>query len=110
MCLNASIIKHIFIKSKLKKLKIYTSKIKWVEALGDYINVVTEDDHHMVLSTMKLFQADLPEDKFIRVHKSFIVNIDNILDQKIMDFLYRQRMLRRSNLSLHSLTMGGQMQ
>lgn len=70
---------HIFIKSKLKKLKIYTSKIKWVEALGDYVNVVTEDDHHMVLSTMKLFQADLPEDKFIRVHKSFIVNIDKVV-------------------------------
>jgi two-component system, LytTR family, response regulator len=69
---------HIFIKSNLKKLKIYTSKIKWVEAYGDYIKVITDTDVHMVLTTMKLFETDLPRDRFIRVHKSFIVNIDKI--------------------------------
>jgi two-component system, LytTR family, response regulator len=69
---------HIFIKSNLKKLKIYTSKIKWVEAYGDYIKVITDTDVHMVLTTMKLFETDLPKERFIRVHKSFIVNIDKI--------------------------------
>ncbi len=69
---------HIFIKSNLKKLKIYTSKIKWIEAYGDYVKVVTEDDNHLVLSTMKSFEVDLSKDKFVRVHKSFIVNIDKI--------------------------------
>ena len=69
---------HIFIKSNLKKLKIYTSKIKWIEAYGDYVKIITEDDTHLVLSTMKSFEQDLSKDKFIRVHKSFIVNIDKI--------------------------------
>ena len=69
---------HIFIKSNLKKLKIYTSKIKWIEAFGDYVKVVTEQDSHLVLSTMKAFELDLSKEKFIRVHKSFIINTDKV--------------------------------
>ena len=69
---------HIFIKSNLKKLKVFTSKIKWIEAFGDYVRVVTEDDSNLVLSTMKAFEGDLPRDKFIRVHKSYIINIDKV--------------------------------
>ena len=38
----------IIIKSNLKKLKIYTSKIKWIEAYGDYIKVITDDENHLV--------------------------------------------------------------
>lgn len=68
----------IFIKSNLKKLKIFLSKLKWVEAYGDYIKVITEDDLHLVLTTMKSFENELPKNKFVRVHKSYIVNIDKI--------------------------------
>ncbi|MBE0392302.1 DNA-binding LytR/AlgR family response regulator [Flavobacterium sp. 7E] len=69
---------HIFIKSNLKKLKIFTSKIKWIEAFGDYVRVVTEDDSNLVLSTMKSFEKELPTNKFVRVHKSYIINIDKV--------------------------------
>jgi DNA-binding LytR/AlgR family response regulator len=62
----------------LKKLKIYTSKIKWIEAYGDYVKVVTEDASNLVLSTMKSFENDLSKERFIRVHKSFIINIDKV--------------------------------
>ena len=69
---------YIFIKSNLKKLKVFTSKIKWIEAFGDYVRVVTEDDSNLVLSTMKAFEADLPGNRFVRVHKSYIINIDKV--------------------------------
>jgi len=69
---------YIYIKSNLKKLKVYVTRIKWIEAYGDYIKVVTDDENHLVLSTMKAFENDLPADKFIRVHKSFIVNIHKV--------------------------------
>jgi len=69
----------IIIKSNLKKLKIYTSKIKWVEAFGDYIKVITDEDSHLVLSTMKAFEKELPEGKFARVHKSYIVNLERVV-------------------------------
>ena len=69
---------HIFIKSNLKKLKIFTTKIKWIEAFGDYVKVVTEEDSNLVLSTMKSFENELSKDKFVRVHKSYIINIDKV--------------------------------
>lgn len=69
---------HIFIKSNLKKLKIFTSRIKWIEAYGDYVRVVTEDSSNLVLSTMKAFQNDLDKQKFVRVHKSYIINVDKV--------------------------------
>ena len=69
---------HIFIKSNLKKLKVFTNKIKWIEAYGDYIKVVTEEDSNLVLSTLKSFESELPKDKFVRVHKSFIININKV--------------------------------
>lgn len=68
----------IIIKSNLKKLKVYTSKIKWVEAFSDYIKVITDEDSHLVLSTMKAFEKELPEGKFARVHKSYIVNLERV--------------------------------
>lgn len=68
----------IFIKSNLKKLKLYISRIKWIEAYGDYVKIITDEENHLVLATMKSFEQELPSDKFIRVHKSYIVNVDKI--------------------------------
>ncbi len=68
----------IIIKSNLKKLKIYSTKIKWVEAFGDYIKIFTDDDTHLVLSTMKAFEQELPQGKFVRIHKSYIVNVERV--------------------------------
>ena len=69
---------HIFVKSNLKKRKVYIKDIKWIEALGDYVKLVTEETSLVVLSTMKSFEKELPENKFLRIHKSYIVNLDKI--------------------------------
>lgn len=68
----------IFIKSNLKNFKIFIAKIKWIEAFGDYVKIITEDENHLVLATMKSFENDLPKEKFLRVHKSYIINIDKV--------------------------------
>ena len=69
---------HIFVKSNLKKRKVFLSEIKWVEALGDYIKLVTDDANIVVLSTMKAFEKELPSDRFLRIHKSYIINLDKV--------------------------------
>ena len=76
--LNEDLGESIIIKSNLKKLKIFTNKIKWVEAFGDYIKIMTDEEVHLVLSTMKAFEKELPEDNFVRVHKSYIVNLSRV--------------------------------
>jgi len=69
---------YIFVKSNLKKRKVILNDIKWVEALGDYIKVVTNEGNIVILSTMKSFEKQLPEDKFLRIHKSYIVNLEKV--------------------------------
>ena len=68
----------VIIKSKLKKFKIYVANIRFIEAFGDYVKVVTDNDEHLVLTTMKAFEIYLDNPKLVRVHKSFIVNLDRI--------------------------------
>jgi len=69
---------HIYVNSNLKKVKVIINDIKWIEGLGDYIKLVTEDNTILVLSTMKAFIEKLPQDKFLRIHKSYIVNLNKV--------------------------------
>lgn len=69
---------HIYVNSNLKKVKVVINNIKWIEGLGDYIKLVTDDANILVLSTMKAFIEKLPQDKFLRIHKSYIVNLEKI--------------------------------
>jgi two-component system LytT family response regulator len=69
---------HIFIKSNLKKRKIYIRDIKWIEALGDYVKLITNNKSFVILSTMKAFENELPNGIFLRIHKSYIVNLKKV--------------------------------
>ncbi len=62
----------------LQKKRIYLHLILWIEAMGDYINIVTSEGNFMVLSTMKAFLEQIPRKKFIRIHRSYIVNVTKI--------------------------------
>ncbi len=69
---------HIFIKSNLKKRKVYIKDIKWIEALGDYVKLITNNGSFVILSTMKAFENELPSKKFLRIHKSYIINLKKV--------------------------------
>lgn len=75
---NDSDTQHIFIKSNLKKRKVYTKDIKWIEALGDYVKLITDNGSFVILSTMKAFENELPSNKFLRIHKSYIINLKKV--------------------------------
>ena len=69
---------HIIVKSNQKKNQIFIKDIKWIEALGDYVKIVTEENMFIVLSSLKSFEAELPDDKFLRIQKSYLVNLEKI--------------------------------
>ena len=69
---------HIFVKSNLKKRKVFIRDIKWIEALGDYVKLITTNGSYVILSTMKAFENDLPSGRFLRIHKSYIINLKKI--------------------------------
>ena len=88
----------IFVKSNLKKRKVFLNELKYIEALGDYVKLVTENDSLVVLSTMKAFEALLPDDRFLRIHKSYIVNLDKVerYNSKVIELENQQLPLSRN--------------
>jgi len=76
--LESSDQEHVFIKTDSKLVQLNLSQVLWVEALGNYIRVHTEEDKYTVLSTMKEIEAKLPAKDFIRVQRSFIIRVDKV--------------------------------
>lgn len=70
----------IFLKVEHKFVKVDLKDVFLVEALSDYVNVHTAAKRYTVHGTMKSMEDRLPEKDFIRVHKSYIVRIDHIVE------------------------------
>ena len=70
----------IFVKSDYKLIQIQLKDILYIEGLKDYIRIQTEDKEGGILTlmSMKSIEDHLPGDIFIRVHRSYIVNINKI--------------------------------
>lgn len=61
-------------------IKIDLSSIYLVEAKGDYIHIKTDDKNYVVHSTLKKIEEKLPDSLFLKIHRSFIINIKKIID------------------------------
>jgi len=67
-----------FIKSGSKTVKVYFDKILYIEGMRDYLQIHTEDNKIMTLLNFKKMEELLDSQKFIRVHKSYIIAVDKI--------------------------------
>ena len=68
----------IFFKSDKKIHKVDLESIHYIEAVGDYMKVITDSGQLLINETMKNLQEELPARSFIRVHKSFIISRNRI--------------------------------
>lgn len=70
----------IIVKSEYKQLQIELRKILYIEGLKDYVKIFVEDEPRPILSlmSMKSLEDMLPDDRFVRVHRSFIVQPEKI--------------------------------
>ena len=70
----------LFLKSEYKIRRINFNDILFIEGLKDYVKVhlQTQEKPILSLNTVKLLEEKLPSDRFMRVHRSFIVNLDKI--------------------------------
>lgn len=69
----------LFIKSEYKILRIKLDEIKYIEGMREYIRIHTLNNAPiMTLLSMKKIEEYLPDDTFMRVHRSFIVNLKQI--------------------------------
>jgi len=70
--------KQLFIKVDSKFVNLNVDDIMYVEAYGDYVNVRTDAARYIVHSTLKGMLEKLPDSVFMKVHRSFIVNMSSI--------------------------------
>lgn len=68
----------LFIKVSNSLVSVQFEKILFFESIKDYVKVVTEDKAHIIYSTMKSLEEKLPDNIFIRVNRSFIVNMNKV--------------------------------
>mgnify|MGYP006294851239 CR=1 FL=1 len=69
---------YIFVKSGNKNIKVCFNKILYIEGMRDYLQIHTEDRKIMTLLNFKKLEKILDPEKFIRVHKSYIISMDKI--------------------------------
>jgi DNA-binding LytR/AlgR family response regulator len=69
---------YFFIRKDSVIHKVPVADVLWIEAMGDYVTIHTRDKKFILHSTLRTIESKIPKDKFIRVHRSYIVNIENI--------------------------------
>jgi DNA-binding LytR/AlgR family response regulator len=72
----------LMIKQGYEKYKLHIKDILYVEAMKDYTRIVVPGRQYLVLTTLSSMQNQLPREKFIRVHRSYIVHLDKIIRVK----------------------------
>lgn len=86
----------IFVKTEYKTIKIFLDEILYIESQKDYVIFYTGTDKILSLNSIKSVENFLPSDKFIRVHRSFIISPEKI------------EAIERNNISIgkHSIPIG----
>jgi len=75
-----SVPQEFYINIDRKLIKIEIPSIIIVEAKGDYIQIKTDNKNYIVHSTLKKIEDKLPDNLFLKVHRSFIINTKKIID------------------------------
>ena len=69
----------LFVKSEYKLVRIMLADIKYIESANEYIQIHLQNEEPIsTLIRLKVIEEQLPKDKFMRVHRSFIVNLDRV--------------------------------
>lgn len=98
-----------FIKNRGELIKIRQEDILFFEAYDNYCNLYTAEKKHLISHTLKSVEQKLPTSKFLKVHRSYIINIskiDSIQDRYIyinkhkipVSKTYREQLMASLNL------------
>jgi DNA-binding LytR/AlgR family response regulator len=70
---------HLFVKTDYKLVRVELSDIKYIESMHEYVRIhLLNDRPIMTLVSLKSIEEQLPADRFMRVHRSYIVNLKSI--------------------------------
>jgi len=69
---------HIFVKADRKLFRLELNEIQYIEAMKDYVMIHTKDKKLMVAMNIKTIFNQLPNTDFVRINKSFVVNLNKV--------------------------------
>jgi DNA-binding LytR/AlgR family response regulator len=69
---------HFYVRSEHRFVRVDLDEVQYVEALKDYVKIVVPSQTILTAMTMKVIEQHLPVKDFIRVHRSYIVNVNKI--------------------------------
>lgn len=99
------LLQRIAVKNRHKVHVIGVGEILYLEAEGDYVMIHTRDGNYLKEKTMKYFESHLDPEKFIRIHRSFIVNAEAIERIELYD-KESYSVLLKNGASLRASTSG----
>lgn len=80
---------HIFIKSDGKLVRLNNEDILYIESMGDYVKFVTLDKKYITHNTIKALEEKVNKKFFMKVHRSYIINLTKIDDIRENDLFIR---------------------
>lgn len=69
---------YLFVKTSLKLEKIRFNDMRFIEGVENYVAIYTSDEKIITHTTLRTILQKLPPERFVQVHKSYLVNIDKI--------------------------------
>lgn len=72
----------LYIRSEGRYIRLNINDIFFFENVGDYVRVKTETDAYIIHSTLKNIDRNLRDPRFLRIHRTYIINLDKIKDIK----------------------------
>ena len=75
---DTELLERILVKTKQQIKVIPINEIAYLRSEGDYVMIISGNGKYLKEQTMKYFESHLPKSLFIRVHRSYIVNIEYI--------------------------------
>ena len=88
---------YIFVKVETKMVRVELDDILFIEGLKNYVSIYTKTQRIVTLQVMKQLEEILPANRFVRVHKSFIVAIDKINSIERQEILIKDRLIPIGN-------------
>lgn len=82
---QAETLHRVVVKSRSKIHVIPVENIIYLEAQDDYVMIYTPESKHLKQKTMKFFESHLPQEEFVRIHRSYIVRISEIAQMQLYE-------------------------
>ena len=80
----------LYVKSDYRMLRVPINSIKYIESMSEYVRIFVEDSAKPIVSllSMKKLEDNLPADAFMRVHRSYLVNLNKVKEVSKMRIVY----------------------